>query len=147
MNDHLTSQQINEFVAGAAAPALEEHVHACNLCRAEADRLSDTLALFRDAARNWSVEQQSARPLISVDLNASPHRSVNFWHLGWTTAALAACLIAGLALPRQHAAKPVPAHTTVAPISDAELLGRVDRELSETVAPSLQPIALNEVKN
>jgi hypothetical protein len=147
MNNHLTSQQINEFVGGAAAPALEEHVRACHLCRAEAERLSDTLALFRDAARNWSVEQESARPLIPVNLNTAPHRGVNFWHWGWTTAALAACLIAGLTLPREHAAKPAPTHSAVSTISDAELLSRVDRELSETVAPSMQPIALNEVKN
>jgi anti-sigma factor RsiW len=147
MNDHLTSQQISEFVAGAAgvAPALDAHIQACDSCRAEAARLTETLALFRDAARRWSLEQESARPLMNVDLHA-PRRTVNLWHWGWK-AALAACLIAGLALSREHAAKPAPVHQAVAAISDAELLGRVNRELSETVAPSMQPIALNEVRN
>jgi hypothetical protein len=139
MNSHLTSQQISEYVAGASGPAMEEHVHSCIACRAEAGRLSETLALFRDSARRWSLEQESARPLIPVNLAAANNRRVTLRYL-FLTAAVAACLIAGLTLPRQRAIKPVPA------ISDAELLVQVDRELSETVPPSMEPIALTQVK-
>jgi anti-sigma factor RsiW len=145
MNNHLTAEQISEYVAGAEDVALEEHVHSCVACRAEAERLSETLAIFRESARGWSLEQESARPLKPVNLAAPNNRSVPLRYFGLTAAA-AACLIAGLVLPRDKAGKPSPAHNAVATMSDAELLGQVDRELSETVAPSLQPIALTEVK-
>src|SRR5258708_6036684 len=102
MKDHLTSQQISEYVSGAGGAAMEEHVHSCIACRIEADRLSETLAHFRDAARGWSLEQESARPLAAVNLSAPNRRSVALRYVG-LTAAIAACLIAALTLPRQHA--------------------------------------------
>jgi anti-sigma factor RsiW len=148
MNDHLTSQQITEYVAGASGPAMEEHVHSCIACRAEAERLSETLALFRDSARRWSLEHESARPLIPVNLGAANNRRVTLRYLG-LTAAVAACLIAGLTLPHDKhdkAGKPAPVRHAVSAITDAELLVQVDRELSETVPPSMEPIALTEVK-
>jgi anti-sigma factor RsiW len=145
MNDHLTPQQISEFVAGAVSPAIEEHVHDCVACSAEAERLSETVALFRESARNWSQEQESERPLIPLNLSASKNSRFTLRHLGWS-AALAACLIAGLTLPHYRAIKPAPAHQANSAISDSELLVQVDRELSETVPPSMEPIAMTEVK-
>jgi hypothetical protein len=140
MNGHLTSRQISEFAAGLAEPAISQHAQECDVCRSEAERLSDTLGLFRQSVRQWSTEQEQRRP---VTLHS--HRKVTLRHLGWT-AALAACLIAGLALPHDKnvkGVKPVPARRT---ISDAELLVQVDRELSEAVPPSMAPIELHEVQ-
>jgi hypothetical protein len=65
--------------------------------------------------------------------------------LGWAVA-VTACLIAGLTLPRGFN-KPAPAAHAVTSISDAELLSQVDRELSEAVAPSMEPMALNQNRN
>jgi len=147
MNEHLTSQQISEFVAGLAGPAIGEHVSQCQVCRSEAERLSDTLGLFRQSVRQWSTEQEQ-RDLVtlhSAGLHSAEkhaHRKVTLQRLGWT-AALAACLIAGLALPHDKGVKPAPAQPA---ISDAELLVQVDRELSEAVPPSMAPIELHEVQ-
>ena len=137
MNRHLTSRQVSEYVAGLAAPAVGEHVHECAVCRSEADRLSDTLGLFRQSVRQWSTEREQRRP---VTLHS--HRKITLRRLGWT-AALAACLIAGLAIPRDKGVKPAPARLTR---SDAELLVQVDRQLSESVPPSMAPIELHEVQ-
>ena len=145
MNYHLTSQQISEYVAGASGPDMEEHIHACVACRAETERLSETLALFRDSARRWSLEHESARPLLPVNLAAVNNRRLTLRYLG-LTAAVAACLIAGLTLPRDKAGKPPLVRHSVSAITDTELLVQVDRELSETVPPSMEPIALTQVK-
>jgi len=62
--------------------------------------------------------------------------------LGWT-AALAACLLAGIGiLPRDTTSKPAPPPT----ITDADLLGQVATQLSQAVPPSLAPIELSEVR-
>jgi hypothetical protein len=137
MNEHLTSRQISEFVAGLAGPAIGEHLHECAVCRSGAERLNDTLGLFRQSVRQWSTEQERRHPVV---LHSA--RKVTLQRLGWT-AAVAACLIAGLALPHNKAVKPAPARPT---ISDAELLVQVDRELSEAVPPSMAPIELHEVR-
>jgi hypothetical protein len=137
MNEHLTSRQVSEFVAGLAGPAIGEHVHQCDVCRSEAERLSDTLGSFRQSVRQWSNEQEHRRPVI---LHSA--RKATLQRLGWT-AALAACLIAGMAIPHDKGVKPAPARRI---ISDAELLVQVDRELSEVVPPSMAPIELHEVQ-
>ena len=140
MNEHLTSGQISEFVAGLAGPAIVGHVHQCDVCRCEAERLSDTLGLFRQSVRQWSAEQEPRHPV-----TLHPHRKVTLQRLGWT-AAFAACLIAGLVLPHVNSVKgvkPAPVRIT---ISDADLLVQVDRELSEAVPPSMAPIELHEVR-
>jgi len=137
MNNHLSSEQISEFVAGGASAAIGEHLRECLACRSEAERLTDTLATFRQTVRDWSLELEHA-PLPVA------RRKVRLRHLGWA-AALAACLIAALALPHDRRDKPAASVPQV--ISDADLLGQVDRELSEAVPPSMAPMALqNEVQ-
>jgi hypothetical protein len=136
MNEHLTSRQISEFVAGLAGPAIGEHLHQCEACRSEVERFNETLGLFRQSVRQWSAEREQPHPAMRT------HRKVTLQHLGWT-AALAACLIAGLAIPHDKGVKPAPALPTM---SDAELLVQVDRDLSEAVPPSMLPIELHEVQ-
>lgn len=134
MNEHLTSRQVSEFVAGLAGPAIGEHVHQCDVCRSEVESLSGTLGLFRQSVRQWSAEQEQRQPV-----TPHSHRNVTLQRVGWT-AALAACLIAGLSLPHDKAVKQAPARPA---ISDAELLVQVDKQLSESVPPSMAPIELH----
>jgi ferric-dicitrate binding protein FerR (iron transport regulator) len=136
MSHHVTSEQISEFVAGAVSSSVQEHIQACPACRSEAERLNETLALFGQSVRRWSLEQEHARPVPSPRLS-------NLRQLGWTLA-LAACLIAGLVLPHSKTVTPTPIRNNVSSISDAELLVQVNRELSEAVPPSMAPIALRD---
>lgn len=144
MNEHLTSRQIDEYVAGAASAAAaamsEEHIRGCALCRGEAERLSDVLSLFRQSVRRWSLEREQS-PLRARPRRALFPERLAFQRLGWT-AALAACLIAGLTLPRHKAVERASARQA---ISDADLLVQVDRELAEAVPPSMEPIALQTI--
>jgi hypothetical protein len=138
MNRHLTSEQVSEFVAGAASQSMREHVAGCNDCHSEVERLNDSLAIFRQSVRQWSLEQEQAPFTLEIDARAS-RRRITLQRLGWT-AILTACLITGLTLPHHRNIEPMSAQRT---ISDADLLVQVDKELAEAVPPSLAPIALN----
>ena len=129
MKQHLTSRQITEYVAGAAGPGIIGHVSECPACRAETERLADSLALYRQSVTDWSLGMKA------VPLRV-PDRRLPLRQLVWATA-LAACLIAGLVLP--HAKEPAPRT-----ISDADLLVQVDRQLAENVPPSLEPIEVQK---
>jgi hypothetical protein len=52
MKDHLSRDEISAVVAGAADGAMDEHIRECNVCRAETERLTEGLSLFRDSVRN-----------------------------------------------------------------------------------------------
>jgi hypothetical protein len=54
MNQHLSSEQIGNYLLGEAT--IEETVHArgCAVCRAELASLESSLLLFRGAVRRWS---------------------------------------------------------------------------------------------
>jgi len=138
MSDHLTSQQISELVAGAPGAAAEEHVRDCPACRSEVEHFNGTLASFRQSVRHWSEEREPE--FAPLRLVSSDRRlAVQSW--GWAVA-VAACLIAGVELPRVINNRPAAPHQVAAQVTDAQLLARVDRELSEAVPPSLEPIAL-----
>ena len=135
MNEHLTAEEISKFAAGGASTAIGEHLRGCVACRLEAEHLTDALALFRQSVRQWSVEQERLPATVP---SGALSRAAGLKRLAWA-AALAACLIAGLALPHGKGVKPAPVRQA---ISDADLLVQVDRELSEAVAPSMEPMAL-----
>jgi hypothetical protein len=125
MKEHLTQQQISEFVAGEKQH--EPHIRGCAACRNEAELLNESLALFRQSVKNWSAD---------CEPRAIPRRAAMPRNWGWAIA-LAACLIAVVTAWQGLAPAPVPARQT---ISDAELLGQVNRQLSEAVPPSMAPM-------
>ena len=76
MNQHLSSEQISRYLAGAAP--LEEAIHArkCAICSAEVARLSAPLSLFRSAVRGWSDSVNAVprtAPLFATAGNTEGH--------------------------------------------------------------------------
>jgi predicted anti-sigma-YlaC factor YlaD len=145
MNNHPASQDISDFVAGASGVAVAEHVNACPACRAEAAQMAGSLALFRDAVRQWSLEAEGVRPpWMPQPMTPKPvtRRRFTLPQVGWATAALGICVAAVLTLPLDRHRNPTPATAATVAISDAELLVRVDRQLSQAVPTSFEPIAL-----
>ena len=156
MKQHLTRDEISMLVAGGTNDGAighaehARHIRECVACRSEAERLREALALFRHSARSWSTsqEQQPRNAILNISGRLTLRR------VGWTAAACA-CLLAGLTLPREQFGIPVFRHVRfgtpvlrqTSAISDAELLGQVDRELSEAVPPSMEPMALNQNRN
>src|SRR5580693_6380435 len=94
MNDHLTHDEIMAVVAGAATRGMGEHVRDCGTCRAETERLTEMLSMFRQSVWSWSAEQEPQESLAR-----SPKRVSRRW-LGWAAAGATVCVIVGLTLPR-----------------------------------------------
>lgn len=135
MNTHLTPNQIDGYLAGLSDPETARHAGECAACRAQLAQLSETMVAFRASVRETAeLAQPHWNPVTTTHRAASPRR------LAW--AALAACLLAGLTLPRHWNRETQPPPVTASAISDAELLVQVDRELGEAIPPSFEPVAL-----
>jgi TonB family protein len=67
MNQHLSTEQISNYLLGEAT--FEETVHArgCAVCRTELARLESSLLLFRGAVRRWSGAVARMRSAIPDD--------------------------------------------------------------------------------
>jgi hypothetical protein len=137
MTNHLTQDETSAAVAGIATREVREHIQECAICRAETERLASALSVFRQSVRDWSLSVEPDNIMVPA-----PRVATRRW-LGWSVA-LAACLIAGLTLPREFNNKPAPPAHTAHAISDDELLSKVNSELSLAVPPSMEPMALNQ---
>src|SRR5271157_513509 len=62
MSQHLSSQQISQWMIGERTPQQEQHVRQCSQCGAELARMEAALALFRGSVRHWSDVQSRAEP-------------------------------------------------------------------------------------
>src|SRR5208282_5881592 len=139
--NHLTDEQLLEWLDGAARPTVQEHLASCEPCRAEADALRDGISRYAIALRRESAEAQSARlakgfaPALRMQ-----HR------LRWVGAGVLALLLAAQTAwmmkpwatqgaAQSHAASPkptaaaAPASPQPAAMSDDELLQAVNNDL------------------
>ena len=66
MNQHLTWEQISDYMIGGAPPRYAQHARECSTCRSEIERLGGALAEFRGTVRNWTERMGAARLETSV---------------------------------------------------------------------------------
>ena len=158
MNSHLTNEQLLDLLAGAPQPALTAHLRDCTPCRSEFDALRESLTSFRVAATGMAeayapmhmptrlLEGSSAHPGFFHRRFLSPRTA---WATGLVTA-IALCTASLSVLHRtpqpqtqavsridmQSSAPADPASSD----TDAALLDGIDRDLSTSVPPSLQPL-------
>ena len=145
MNPHLTEQQIYDLLSSdTCEDSRAEHLATCTLCRDELANLRFSLANFGLAAKNLSHLHTPPRPAIGRmayrSFFALPER---IWASGLASIlAISTCsAIAALHLHQQAVAKVNAATaTTPPPVSDEALLQDIDRDLSTSVPPSLQPL-------
>lgn len=148
MNPHLTNEQLLELL-DPTTKLQASHLENCATCRDEFETLRTSLASFRLAATSYAEHHAPAEvPSYPIYIRKS-RRSQQ--PLTW-----AACLVAAIALctagvnvaskvhqPSAAVAQLQPAaepqKTTVSD-EDATLLEGVDRDLSTSVPPSLQPL-------
>ena len=130
MTEHLSAEQVSQWMIGERTPRLERHVAECGRCRAELEQLETTLAQFGGAVRDWSA---AAPPAWRQPVSLSPRFS-------WPRMVLAATtLLILVALPvywsaraRQRAAE--------AARADAQLLEQVDSAISRAVPEPMEPL-------
>jgi periplasmic protein TonB len=66
MNQHLTWEQISDYMIGGASPRYAQHARECSTCRSEIERVQGALLDFRGAVRNWTERMSSVRLETSV---------------------------------------------------------------------------------
>ncbi len=137
MPGHLTEEQWNAAVLGAANDAVRGHIENCDECQAEERELEGAFAALRDSLSSESERPeafwQRQRAMISARL--SLHWFI-VRHLVWATA-VAVVALAAATLLRQAP----PAHVT-APDPDQALLMDVDRSVDSGIPEALAPAAL-----
>lgn len=135
MIEHLSAEQVSQWMIGERTPQLEEHLAQCAACRGELDEMEGALSQFRSAMRDPA---NSAPPPVwrEPSLRAD-------W-LAWPRLALAAALIIAVGLP---VSREVRAHRQAlreqaarAALADSQLLESVDAEISQAVPQPLEPL-------
>ncbi len=135
MSQHLSSQQILDWMNGDYSPEADRHVRECADCAAQVESLTHTLAMFRSSVREASaglIEQRAEQQVVL----RMPQRRV-----AWRWLPVAAALVVLAAMPvyklQQQQARQKAAEVAR---QDAELMEQVDAELSEEVASPMKPL-------
>lgn len=124
MKQHLSGDQVLEWVMGLRDAQCEAHLPGCRECAEAIEKVAGPLRLFGAAARELGAE-------VRTGTRAENRRSN--WRLAyWPAALLVAVLLIFAVLPRRRA--PVA-------VSDEVLLQHVESELSESVPGPMEPLA------
>ncbi len=148
---HLTDEQMFDLLnePNRTATALRLHLSTCSACRVELTSLSESLANFRAAATNLAGAQAAVfapRPAAVQRPRTTLRR--NIWAASFATAAAVFAVSVSLVQPRPHvpnapqtpAAAAVP--TAQPSVSDEALLDGIQQDLSTSIPPSLEPLAV-----
>lgn len=148
MNSHLTNEELLELL-DPAIKLENSHMENCVTCRNELETLHSSLADFRLAAISYA-ERHAPADVPDCPLSTSASRRFQqpvAWAAG-LVAAVALCTAGVNVASKYHqptAAVATP-QTSVGPQKttvsdeDATLLEGIDRDLSTSVPPSLQPL-------
>jgi hypothetical protein len=129
MNQHLSSQQILEWMNGENSPGAKLHVGECAECAAQVERLAGSLQMFRDAVREVADRSGEGQTVLRM-----PRRRMA---LRWITAAAALVMLAGVPIFKVQEDRHRAAELAR---QDAELLDEVNAELSSGVAEPMKPL-------
>jgi hypothetical protein len=134
--DHLSPWEQEEYVLDQRTPEMLRHLTECAGCRAAVARLEHGVAVFRNAAVDWSSECLATRP---QQLNTSAGRGFPVLALRWAVAAVLPVLLLVFALLSFHPTSTRPVHLG-SDISDDALLEQVDQQLSVAVPSSMESL-------
>jgi hypothetical protein len=134
--NHLSSWEQEEYVLDQRTPEMLRHLSECAGCRAAVARLEHGVAVFRNAAVDWSSECLATRP---QQLNTFAARGLSVLALRWAVAAVLPVLLLVFALLSFHPTSIRPVRPT-ADISDDALLEQVDQQVSDAVPSSMESL-------
>src|SRR5262249_17917675 len=101
MNEHLTDELFTEAAAGIVRVAAREHLTRCAECKAELERLKETIAGLKEASRtvprtesDWWAQRARLHAMMREDeTGARPG-------LGWAAAVVFIVLAGSMLIPR-----------------------------------------------
>ena len=135
MSQHLSSQEISQWMIGERTPQQEQHVRQCSQCGAELARMETALALFRGSVRHWSDRQSRADPPAIASM--SPARGSRPHPVRWALVAAALLVLAAVPIYRNAQDRQRQAEIARA---EALLLEQVDAEVSRAVPRPMEPL-------
>ncbi len=145
--NHLTDEQLAEWLQGEDAQQTQSHLAECAQCRAEAAEFRDRIARYSIAMRRQAELAQSARMAETF----APQKALALHRLRWAAATVLTLLLAAqtawIMRPRHapDASRPAagaPLHPQpAAAMSDDELLEAVNSDLSREVPQALAPVS------
>jgi hypothetical protein len=161
MNTHLNPEELTGLLLGFPAHGADSHLRACAECSRELAQMKKSIALFRQATRDWS-ESDISTPLSRCRTRLSLPAKSSRPLAGWVVAAAAIVLIA---IPSFYLAQHIHGNGTAGvnavassgsdnaakaaldPAQQLEqdnaLLSQIDSAIAEGVPPSLQPLELS----
>ncbi len=144
--NHLTEEQMYDLLDTAADTTSHHHLLDCAACQSEMTNLRASLDLFRDAATNYSAAKAPSR------LPVAPPMAVRFfspkiWATSFATATALLAISISFLHPLQNgintpAVAATPAIETATSVSDDALLDGIQQDLSTSIPPSLEPLAV-----
>jgi hypothetical protein len=149
--NHLTDSQIADLLDHSAGAITQHHLLSCARCQAEVTELRTALTGFRVAATSLAAAET---PALRLQREASPATHglrAYAWAASLATAAAMLALSVSLLQPAHSGGKAVPpavAAVTNAPaVSDEALLDGIQQDLSTSIPPSLEPLAVPATHN
>lgn len=157
MNAHLNDEQMFDLLNEEPAPqssAASVHLAGCHACRAELAQVRGSLSAFRQATTSYAEVQTPGFALAAPRISSARPWVLSFGRQGWAaSAAMAVMLIAvsvTLLYPRYRVASSSPEDgqrmsdqpAPSSPEADAALMDSIQRDLSTSIPPSLEPLAL-----
>jgi len=131
MIEHLSAEQISQWMVGARTPQLVQHLAECRACRSELEQLESALSQFRTAMRE---------PAYSEIPPAWREPSAGSLWSSWPRMVLAgAALLIVVALPLSWRAR-VREQAAQSAIADSQLLESVDSAISQAVPEPMEPL-------
>jgi hypothetical protein len=145
--DHLSAWEQEEYILNQGAeqdPQVLRHLAECAACRTQVARLEHGVAVFRNAAVDWSSDCLAARP---QHLQSVPLRRWPILAMRWGFAAavpVVLLLFALLPMDLFHLSGPQSTQqavqTSATHLSDDALLEQVDEQVSVTVPSSMESL-------
>ena len=144
---HLTDQQMYDLLEPATNPATQSHLQSCPKCQAEFATLRESLLNFRTAATNLAAVAAPTYPPVASRTIAR-FFGPKVWAASFATATAALAVSIAMLHPVHNTLGTTAASTASAPQaapaaeSDDALLDGIQRDLSTSIPPSLEPLAV-----
>jgi hypothetical protein len=133
MSHHLSENQFEACILGHAGPAELTHINDCPDCRAEFQRFSKSLSLFRRAV--WDLADDRAA-LSSSNVTAPAVSTTNIPK--WRWALVVATFVVAVAIPILVGETNPPKPTEQ--MSPEAVMERLNRHLARTVPAPMEPV-------
>jgi anti-sigma factor RsiW len=149
--NHLTEEQMYDLLDPTANASAQPHLLTCLECQAELTNLRSSLGLFRDAAAGFAASEAPRRLPVASPV-ATRFFSPKIWATSFATATALLAISISVLHPVHSGTVTTPAPVTTAavaappttapPVSDEALLEGIQQDLSTSIPPSLEPLAV-----